>query len=227
MGEFKLGREGRKGLIVAVLFVATVYIVYLLLLPEKSLPVYTPADITDKLVDPSLQGSDQSHRIRDFTLLDQYGDTIRVERLRGKVYVADFFFTTCQSICPRMSDQMKRVEERFKGDQRIMLVSHTVFPEVDSAKILRRYAEEYNAGDQWIFLTGDKSEIYDLARKSYFAVVDEPSSEGPDFIHTENFVLVDELGRLRGFYDGTNPKEVDQLMEDMLWLLEHPATAQP
>src|SRR5699024_1509606 len=132
------------------------------------------------------------HHIKDFELIDQRGDTLRLADLEGKVIVADFFFTTCPTICPKMSVQMARVQEEFKDEERLMLLSHSVTPEIDSVSVLADYAELHNADpDRWRLLTGDRAQIYRLARTSYFAALDEGDGGPDDFVHTENFVLVD------------------------------------
>lgn len=187
-----------------------------ILTPEKSLPVYQPSDINPKLVDESVQGVNADHTIRDFNLIDQSGEAYSRADLEGQIYVADFFFTTCPTICKEMVKHMYLVQEEFKGDDEVHLVSHTVFPEQDSVPVLAAYAEQYGIErQQWTLLTGDKREIYDLARKSYFAVTTEGNGGVTDFIHTENFVLVDKEFRLRGFYDGTDKADVHRLIRDI------------
>lgn len=183
---------------------------------NERLPVYAPTHINPRLVDSSLHLKSRGHFISDFELINQNGETVTGERLKDKIYVADFFFTTCPTICPKMADQMGRVYKKFYEDPEIMLVSHTVQPEVDSVEVLKEYAELHNADiSKWIFLTGDKKQIYDLARKSYFAAVTEGDGGVDDFIHTENFVLVDKNKMIRGFYDGTSEEDVDRLIADI------------
>lgn len=217
----KLGSLGKATKWVLVLFVISFCIVYYLIAKVEPLPVYQPSDINPKLVDPSLQSQQENHRILDFTLTNQDGEQVTLEKVKGKIVVADFFFTTCGSICPRMTDEMQRVATEFADNSQVHFLSHTVLPSVDTVETLRRYADNKALNlKHWDLLTGPKDEIYKLARKSYFAVIDEPSDEGPDFIHTENFVLVDTQGQLRGFYDGTKPKSVNRLIDDIKTLLE-------
>ncbi|MFN7014533.1 MAG: SCO family protein, partial [Bacteroidia bacterium] len=160
-------------------------------------------------------------RIADFKLLKQNGDTVSLKNLDGKIYVADFFFTTCPTICPKMSDQMYRVYQKYLDNPNVVIVSHTVMPEVDSVPVLKAYADKYHAkSEKWIFLTGSKEEIYKLARKSYFAVITEGDGGISDFIHTENFILVDKQKRIRGFYDGTSKEDVDRLIKEIGYLLK-------
>ena len=183
---------------------------------NERLPVYAPSNINPRLVDSSLHLKSRGHFISDFELLNQNGEVVTQKNLEGKYYVADFFFTTCPSICPKMTKQMTRVYEEYYNDPDFMLLSHTVQPEVDSVETLREYAEEHNAdASKWLFLTGDKKQIYNLARKSYFAATSEGDGGEEDFIHTENFILIDKNKMIRGFYDGTNTKDVDKLMDDI------------
>lgn len=207
--------------IFAGLFAIAVTIGYFLVKPGNELPIYHPSQLDQRLVDSSVRNEQGEHRIKPFNLIDQDGDSLFLRDVQGKVILADFFFTTCGSICPKMSRQMVRVQEAFLDDDRVLLLSHSVTPETDSVPVLKAYAEEYGVNhDRWRLLTGDRKQIYRLARTSYFAVLDQGDGGPDDFIHTENFVLVDPLGRLRGFYDGTKKDEVDQAIKDMRTLLE-------
>jgi len=186
----------------------------------KPLKIYNPADINPKLVDESLQGTSKNHKVGEFSLTDQDGKTVTPTDFEGKIYVTDFFFVTCPTICPKMTDQMLRVYEEFNENNDILLLSHTVMPEEDSVPVLKEYANKFNiSSEKWKLVTGDKKHIYDLARKTYFAAVTEGDGGVDDFIHTENFVLVDKEKRLRGFYDGTSKKDVDRLIKDIYTLL--------
>lgn len=207
-------------LVFLAIFIVSIFVVYFFLTPVPVLKIYKPSDINPELVDKEQQ-SNKPHRIADFSLINQNGDTITLNNLEGKIYVADFFFTTCPTICPKMSEQMHRVYEKFRDNPEVMIVSHTVMPEVDSVPVLKKYAEKYNAdADKWIFLTGPKEEIYQLARKSYFAVITKGDGGESDFIHTENFILVDKQKRIRGFYDGTSKEDVDRLIKEIGYLLK-------
>lgn len=187
-----------------------------ILTPEKRLPIYQPSDINPKLVDESVRGVSSDHRISDFELIDQTGSPFMLNDLNGQIYVTDFFFTTCPTICKEMVKHMYLVQEEFSGDAEVHLVSHTVYPEQDSVSVLAEYGKNFGVdADQWTLLTGDKKVIYDLARKSYFAVSTEGNGGETDFIHTENFVLVDKEKRLRGFYDGTSLTDVQRLIKDI------------
>ncbi len=202
------------------IFIVGVFVVYFFLTPVPILKIYKPSDLNPELVDKDQQ-SNKPHRIADFKLVNQNGDTITLQNLEGKIYVADFFFTTCPTICPKMSDQMQRVYEKYLNNPDVLILSHTVMPEVDSVSVLKAYADKYAANaDKWIFLTGPKEDIYQLARKSYFAVISEGDGGVSDFIHTENFVLVDKQKRIRGFYDGTSEEDVDRLIKEISYLLK-------
>ena len=194
---------------------------YQLLKPPDTLPIYHPAQLDPRLVDKSLTGVKGEHHIRDFRLIDQFGGTFTLADIGDRIVVADFFFTTCATICPKMSMQMARVQDAYKEEDRLLLLSHSVTPEIDSVPVIAAYAELHGADpDRWRFLTGDRRQIYMLARKSYFAALDEGDGSQDDFVHTENFVLVDPQRRIRGFYDGTSVKDVDRLIADIARLLQ-------
>lgn len=185
------------------------------MIPKKVLKIYQPADVSAELVDTTLQYVKKYHTIAAFSLTNQNGKTITQDDYNDKIYVADFFFTTCQTICPIMTDNMVKIQEKLKKDDDILLLSHTVTPEIDSVAQLKKYALEKGVNDsKWNLVTGDKKEIYDLARKSYLAAKDVPYSDN-DLVHTENFVLIDKKKRIRGFYDGTDSESIEKLLEDI------------
>ena len=203
-----------------IIVIIGITIAYFMISKPKPLKVFNPADINPKLVDESLQSTNKNHRVGGFNLTDQDGNTVTPNNFKDKIYVTDFFFVTCPTICPKMTDQMLRVYEEFKDNDAILLLSHTVMPEEDSVPVLKEYADKIEVNsNKWKFVTGDKKQIYDLARKTYFAAVTEGDGGVEDFIHTENFVLVDKEKRLRGFYDGTSKKDVDRLINDIYTLL--------
>lgn len=213
--------EKLKILSFIVIFVVGTFVTYQMLKKPTILPVYNPSDINPKLVDETVRNVTTNHQISSFLLVNQDGKEVNESLTQNKIYVADFFFTTCPTICPKMAKQMKRVYDEFEDEQGFMILSHTVYPENDSAAVLKKYAEELGVNTQkWIFLTGDKKIIYDLARKSYFAATTEGDGGVSDFIHTENFVLVDTKRQIRGFYDGTSTEEVSKLIEDIQVLLQ-------
>ncbi len=193
---------------------------YFALEKKDVLPVYQPTNFNIDLVDSSIQHVSKYHTIKDFKLVNQNGDTITQEDYKGKIYIADFFFTTCQSICPIMTKNMAAIQKEILYDNDILLLSHTVTPEIDSVAQLKRYAIEKGVNDtKWNLVTGDKKQIYDLARKSYLAV----KSQGDDdygMIHTENFLLIDKEKRVRGTYDGTKDEDIKKLLKDIQILKE-------
>jgi protein SCO1/2 len=210
----------RKFFIVLILFsVVTISLFYSALKPQKTLPIYNPADVNPELVDSTVQYKSKYHTIADFSFVNQNGDTITQKNYEGKIYVADFFFTTCGSICPKMSTNLADVQKAVLNNPKVMLLSHTVFPEVDSVSVLKAYAIKYGVVDsKWNLVTGDKKDIYTMARKSYLAVKQGRPDQLYDMVHTENFVLVDQKRRVRGFYDGTNKEDIKRLLEDIDFL---------
>lgn len=203
-------------IVLLILSVFIIWAIYSLLKPEEKLPVYQPDMVSSELVDTTVQYIRKYHKIADFELVNQNGDTITEDFYKDKIYVADFFFTTCLSICPVMTDHMLKIQEKIKDDPEVFLLSHTVFPKTDSVPVLKKYAEEKGVIDKkWNLVTGDKKEIYELARKSYLATKSKGDGGPYDMIHTENFVLVDKDRQIRGFYDGTNPEAIENLMHDI------------
>jgi protein SCO1/2 len=149
-------------------------------------------------------------------LINQNGGIVTDEEYNDKIYVTDFFFTRCMTICPVMTNNMGKLQEVFKNDEDIKFLSLSVTPEMDSIPVLKEYAVNKGVIDaKWNITTGDKKHIYELARKSYFAVLDEGDGGLQDFIHTENFILVDKKSQIRGFYDGTDSKDIERLIQDI------------
>ena len=202
-------------LALAILSVIIISVMYSILDVEKPLPVYQPNRIDASLVDSTIQHKKKYHTIADFKLINQNGDVITQEDYKDKIYVADFFFTTCQTICPIMTDQMHRIQEEILDDDDVLLLSHSVTPEIDSVEQLKRYAIEKGVKDhKWNLVTGDRKQIYDLARKSYL-VVKHDGSEDYGMVHTENFALIDKDRQIRGLYNGISPTSVDSLLQDI------------
>ncbi|MDG1571279.1 SCO family protein [Robiginitalea sp. M366] len=193
-----------------------VILFYRALQPKKVLPVYQPADFDPELVDPEIGYVKKYHTVADFSLLNQNGDTITQADFAGKIYIADFFFTTCPSICPIMTDNMAYLQAELMEDPEVLLLSHSVTPGIDSVPQLKKYALEKGVVDaKWNLVTGDKKQIYALARRSYMAVKSDGDGGPYDMIHTENFILVDKERRIRGTYDGTKREDMDRLLEDL------------
>ena len=204
------------GLVLAGLSLVILYLFYNALQPKKTLPVYQPADFNPELVDSTLTHVKKYHTIGDFSLVNQNGETITQEDYKDKIYVADFFFTTCPTICPIMTKNMADIQQEILDDDEVLLLSHSVTPEIDSVAQLKKYALEKGVKDaKWNLVTGDKKQIYALARKSYLAVKTDGDGGPFDMIHTENFILVDKERRIRGTYDGTNPEEIQELLADL------------
>jgi protein SCO1/2 len=200
-------------LILSAIIITAIYNLYK---PTPKLPVYQPDMVTADLVDTTIQHIRKFHKIGDFKLVNQLGDTITPAKFNDKIYVADFFFTTCQSICIDMAKSMQTLQKEYLNDPEIMLLSHSVTPEIDNVAQLQKYAKEKGVNPKkWQLVTGDKKQIYKLARKHYLASKTEGDGGPYDLVHTENFVLIDKEKRIRGFYDGTNPEEIDQLIEDI------------
>jgi len=205
--------------IVTVLSTIILSLFYSALKPKKTLPIYNPSMVNPELVDSTIQYISKYHSIADFSFTNQNGKTITQKDYEGKIYVADFFFTTCGSICPKMTNNLVEVQKAFINNPKVMLLSHTVFPETDSVSVLKKYANKNGVIDsKWNLVTGDKKQIYSLARKSYLAVKLGKPEELYDMVHTENFVLVDSKRRVRGFYDGTNKEDIERLIEDITFL---------
>ncbi|CAM4082996.1 SCO family protein [Zobellia nedashkovskayae] len=208
------------GLVLLGLSAVIMYLFYNALQPPEILTVYQPTMVNPELVDSTVQYKRKYHTIADFSLTNQNGETITQDNYANKIYIADFFFTTCPTICPIMTKNMVSIQERIKDFDDVMLLSHSVTPEIDSVAQLKKYAIEKGVDDsKWNLVTGDKKQIYELARKSYLAVKDDGDGGPFDMIHTENFILVDKKKRIRGFYDGTNEEEIEKLMGDLKILM--------
>jgi len=215
--EIKYFKKSIPTLLVMLVFsVVGIFVFYKLLTPEKKLPVYSPIDVNPRLVDASLQHVKKNHKIANFALVNQNTELVTEATFKDKIYVADFFFTRCGTICPIMTTNMVEIQKAFLEDEDILLLSHSVTPVMDSVSVLKEYAMNKGVEDaKWHLVTGNKKEIYNLARKSYFAVLDEGDGGAQDFIHTEQFILVDKKKRIRGYYDGTDPKEIERIIEDI------------
>ncbi|MDB2495279.1 SCO family protein [Flavobacteriaceae bacterium] len=203
-------------IVLLVLSIVIISIFYQILKPREVLPIFQPAQVNEELVDSTIQHVKKYHTIADFSLINQNGKTVTQDTYNNKIYIANFFFTTCQTICPIMTDNMVILQNKLKQDPDVMLLSHTVTPEIDSVAQLKNYALNKGVLDsKWNLVTGDKKEIYQLARKSYLAVKSNGDGGKYDMIHTENFILVDQKKRIRGYYDGTLEKDIKSLLKDI------------
>lgn len=183
---------------------------------KKQLPIYNPVDFKLKLVDISMRNVSQNHTVADFSLTNQNGINITNKDYENKIYVVDFFFTSCPSICPIMTNNMVKIQDEFISNDDIMLLSMSVTPDIDNVQVLKKYAIEKEVNDsKWNITTGSKKHIYELARKSYFAVVEQGDGGLQDFIHTPNFILIDTKKQIRGIYDGTDDDEISRLIKDI------------
>ncbi|MUU78956.1 SCO family protein [Winogradskyella endarachnes] len=204
------------GIFFSILCIIIIAIIYNVLNVKQPLPIYQPAMVAEELVDSTIQHQLKYHKIADFSLINQNGKTITQEDYKDKIYVADFFFTTCQTICPIMTKNMEQIQKEILNDDDVMLLSHSVTPKIDSVAQLKKYALEKGVIDRkWNLVTGDKKQIYQLARKSYLAVKTEGNGDEYDMIHTENFMLIDKKRQIRGFYDGTKPEDIERILEDI------------
>jgi protein SCO1 len=206
---------------IILLVIGTMVAMYLLVNKKTELPIFNPTDFNPELVDATIQGINENHTVSDFKLINQNGKIITQSDYNDKIYVTDFFFTRCPSICPIMSNNMEKLQNIFLKEKEVMFLSMSVTPEMDSVPVLKKYAEKNGAIDtKWNITTGDKKHIYNLARKSYFAAVDQGDGGLQDFIHTPNFILIDQEKRIRGVYDGTKEEEMDRIAKDIKRLLK-------
>jgi protein SCO1/2 len=191
-----------------------VFLVVLGCQQEKKLPFLGPKEI-------GKQGDTLYHKIPDFKFLNQDSLWISEKDMAGKIYVADFFFTTCPTICPKMKTQLLRIYDKFAEDDRVRILSHTIDPEFDGVQVLKEYAKKLNiSSPRWNLVTGKKSDIYRLGEKSYMVTTQEDMNEVGGFVHSGAFILVDKNRHIRGIYDGTKEEEVNHLIEDMTLLLK-------
>ena len=217
----------KRLLFLVIFFSIGVSVTYFMIRPsdKKILPILNPVDVKKEMVDPELLRIGYGHKVGDFSFLNQEGKKISLDDVRGQVFVAEYFFTTCGTICPIMNQQMQRVAQAYATENDFRILSFTVDPKTDTVEQMKRYATAHGAdAKKWYFLTGTQEKLYALARKSFFvlkpAEAENQGDVGSDFIHTNNFVLVDKQLRIRGYYDGTNPKEIEGLIKDIALLLE-------
>lgn len=213
-------KKSKLTIIFLIVFSAiSVPVFYYIVKVDKKLKVYNPTDVNPSLVDVSIKHITKDHTIADFELINQNGEIITNKNYKNKIYVADFFFTRCNNICISMAYNMSELQEYYKDDTDLMFLSHSVTPGMDSVSVLKKYALNKGVIDKkWNVTTGSKKHIYELARKSYMAVVEGGNGGEDDFIHTEQFVLIDKERRIRGYYDGTEKKDMDKLKKDVVLL---------
>ena len=184
------------------------------------LPILGEREVISKQIDGKTVTDSVYHTIPDFKFVSQDGDTVTAATVKDKIYVADFFFTSCPTICPKMKTQLKRVYERFQTNPNVLLLSHTIDPVHDSVAALKAFAQELGVtGKNWLFVTGDRDKIYDIGQNSYMVTAKEDASAPGGVVHSGAFILVDKDRHIRGIYDGTTVDGVDKLMADMDKLL--------
>jgi protein SCO1/2 len=225
----------KAGLLVIVLVIPALAFLFLKNFGENhySLPRYIPRmDSTTgnimmetKVVDGKEVIDTAFHTIPDFKLTDQHNNQVTSAVIKDKIHVADFFFARCLGICPKMTSQLQRVQEAFLNNPDVLIMSYTVDPENDTVEALRNYADQYGAvKDKWYLMTGEKKVIYKLAKQGYYVTAKEDNVQSTNleekFVHTDKFVLVDKKGNIRGFYNGTDPKEIDKLILEIKVLLD-------
>lgn len=220
--DLKFFNKSKTTLIFLLVFSAiSIPVFYHLVKVDKRLKIYNPNDVNPQLVDTDLRHVTKNHTIKNFELINQNGEIVTNKNYENKIYVADFFFTRCTNICIAMAYNMSELQDFYKNDDDIMFLSHSVTPTIDSVSVLREYADNKGVIDaKWNVTTGNKKHIYELARKSYFAVVEEGDGGEDDFIHTEQFILVDKEKRIRGYYDGTEKEDMEKLKKDVALLKE-------
>lgn len=202
-------------LVLGVLSIIIISVIYSILKPIEILPVFQPSNVSAALVSPEIQHQKKYHTVGDFSLTNQNGETVTQATYDNKIYIADFFFTTCQTICPIMTGNMVLLQKKLRNNPEVLLLSHTVMPEIDNVQQLKKYAIEKKIdSNKWNLVTGAKKEIYTLARKQYLAAKENPD-DPLGLVHTENFVLIDAQKRIRGFYDGTLAQEMDRVIHDI------------
>jgi len=216
--DFSFFKKSRNTLLFLVFFsLIGVPLFYYLVKTDHKLPIYNPADINPRLVDKSIRSKTKNHTVSNFKLTNQNGEIVTNNTFKDKIYVTDFFFTRCQNICLLMAYHMSELQEHYKNDNDVMFLSHSVTPTIDSVSVLKAYANKKGVIDgKWHVTTGPKKHIYDC----YFAVLDEGNGDENDFIHTENFVLIDKERRIRGIYDGTKKENMQKIIDDITLLKE-------
>jgi len=203
------------GVFIVILGIAIAF-AYKVNLDSQHLKVFQPDELNPELVDSTLQRIGKMHRVGNFNLVNQEGKAITPNNYDSKIYVVSFFFTTCQNLCPKLNTQMSRVNDAIVNLPDVKILSHTVYPEIDTIEALATYANDYGAkAGKWDLVTGPKPHLYELARRHYFAAKSDGDGGPNDFIHTENFVLVDKEKRIRGYYDGTKSEEIDRLIYEI------------
>jgi len=187
---------------------------------EKKLPILGERDWVKKTVDGKEVVDTVYNKIPPFAFVNQYGDTVTEKAVENKIYITDFFFTTCPTICPVMKRQMVKVYQAYKSNPDVMILSHSIDPEHDTPQVLNKFAKDLGVeGTQWQFLTGDKQRIYEIGQKNYMSTAKEDTTVQGGYIHSGAFILVDKDKHVRGMYDGTTEEGTKKLLNDIERLL--------
>lgn len=217
--------QSKNKIAVLLLILLLPSLVYFILSKSKhhfiEVPIfYATGEVKDTIINGKKRIDSVYHTIPNFKFINQRRDTVTEKNYKGKIYVTDFFFATCQTTCLKMTTQMHRLQEEFKNNNDVMFLSHTVNPMQDSAEVLALYAKKVQAdSSRWNFVTGEKEKIYEQARKGFFLPAEVGNGGPNDFIHSNMLVLVDKEKRIRGYYDGTTFSEVNKLIDDIKMLL--------
>ena len=188
---------------------------------KKKLPILGRKEIKNVAFDGTIKADTIYHTIPEFSFTNQNGEEVTQETFKDKIYIADFFFTTCPTICPIMKTQMLRVYEKYKDNSEVMILSHTIDPKHDSVEVLYEFADRLGVSSEtWHFVTGDQEKIYEIGQNSYMVTAREDPDEPGGYLHSGAFLIVDKQRRIRGIYDGTKPEKVDILMKDVDILLQ-------
>jgi protein SCO1/2 len=188
---------------------------------DKKLPYIGEPDVVKKMVDGKQVEETIYPVIPEFSFQNQYGETVTEKSFEGKIYVADFFFTTCPTICPPMKRNLLKVYQAFEDNPEVSILSHTIDPAHDSVSVLKKYADDLEIkGNMWHFVTGDRDKIYEIGEKSYMVSAKEDSAAAGGYIHSGHFILIDKNKHIRGMYDGTTDQGTAELLEDIKTLLK-------
>lgn len=183
---------------------------------EEKLPIMGRKEISEKEVNGEMVADTVYHQIGDFSFVNQDSIVVTQDTFKDQIYIADFFFTSCPTICPIMKTQMLRVYDTIQDLNDVMILSHTIDPEYDTVALLRDFAERLGVtSDKWHFVTGEKEKIYEIGQRSYMVTALEDQSQPGGFVHSGAFILVDKERRVRGLYDGTKPDQVDRLIREL------------
>ena len=186
----------------------------------SNLPIYGRKVITETIIDEEIKIDTSDHTISNFSFINQNGKIVNNSTFNNSIYIADFFFTSCPTICPLMKSEMMRVYKKYENEENVKFLSHTIDPNYDNVKRLKEYSKKFNIdSNKWHFVTGDIDEIYEIGFKSYMVIASEDSLSPGGFLHSGAFLLVDQNRKIRGVYDGTNRVDINKLLDEIPILL--------